>query len=65
MTDYVIIRMSGHRRRSVGLRLCTKGETEEELWRDGTEHLIKVHDMKAEDITPQFKYHYKQYIKHH
>ena len=46
MTDYVIIRMSGHRRRSVGLRLCTKGETEEELWRDGTEHLIKVHDMK-------------------
>ena len=49
----------------LGCDYVAKGETEEELWRDGTEHLIKVHDMKAEDITPQFKYHYKQYIKHH
>ncbi|HEU4447241.1 MAG TPA: DUF1059 domain-containing protein [Nitrososphaeraceae archaeon] len=41
------------------------GETEEELWREGTEHLIKVHGMKAKDITPQFKNYYKQYIKHY
>ena len=41
-----------------------KGMTEEELWRDGTEHIIKVHSMKAEDITPQFKQSHKQYIKH-
>ena len=40
-----------------------KGMTEEELWRDGTEHIVKVHGMKIEDITPQFKHHYKQYIK--
>jgi predicted small metal-binding protein len=38
--------------------------TEEELWRDGTEHIINVHGMKAEDITPQFKQSHKQYIKH-
>jgi len=31
------------------------GMTEEELWRDGTEHIVKVHGMKAGDITPQFK----------
>jgi predicted small metal-binding protein len=41
-----------------------KGMTEEELWRDGTEHIIKVHGMKAGDITPQFKQSHKQYIKH-
>jgi len=41
-----------------------RGMTEEELWRDGTEHIIKVHGMKAEDITPQFKQSHKQYIKH-
>ncbi len=49
----------------LGCEYVAKGETEEELWRDGTEHLIKAHGMKAEDITPQFKHHYKQYIKHH
>jgi len=42
----------------------SKGMTEEELWKDGTEHMIKVHGMKREDITPQFKNYYKQYIKH-
>jgi len=41
-----------------------RGMTEEELWRDGTEHIIKAHSMKIEDITPQFKHYYKQYIKH-
>jgi predicted small metal-binding protein len=41
-----------------------RGMTEEELWRDGTEHIINVHGMKAEDITPQFKQSHKQYIKH-
>lgn len=41
-----------------------RGMTEEELWKDGTEHVINVHGMKAEDITPQFKQSHKQYIKH-
>ena len=41
-----------------------RGMTEEELWKNGTEHIVKVHGMKVEDITPQFKNYYKQYIKH-
>lgn len=41
-----------------------RGMTEEELWKDGTEHIVKVHGMKIEDITPQFKSYYKRYIKH-
>jgi len=41
-----------------------KGITEEELWKEGKEHIIKVHGMKAGDITPQFKQSHKQYIKH-
>ena len=49
----------------LGCEYVAKGESEEELWRDGTEHLIKVHGVKAEDITPQFKHYYRQYIKHH
>ena len=53
------------RKHSLGIVQPVEGETEEELWRNGTEHLIKVHGMKAEDITPQFKHYYRQYIKHH
>jgi predicted small metal-binding protein len=41
-----------------------RGMTEEELWKDGTEHIVKVHGMKIEDITPQFKNYNKQFIKH-
>lgn len=41
-----------------------RGMTEEELWKDATEHIVKVHGMKIEDITPQFKYYNKRYIKH-
>ena len=41
-----------------------RGMTEEELWKDGTEHIVKIHGMKIEDITQQFKHYYKQYIKH-
>ncbi|MGB7956962.1 MAG: hypothetical protein WCF23_23555 [Candidatus Nitrosopolaris sp.] len=33
----------------------SRGETEEELWRDGTGNLVKVQGMKADDITPQLK----------
>ena len=32
-----------------------KGQTEEEVIKNGTEHLIKDHCIKAEDITPQMK----------
>jgi predicted small metal-binding protein len=38
--------------------------TEEELWKNGTDHIVKAHGMKIEDITPQFKNYYKRYIKH-
>ena len=36
----------------------------EELWKDSTDHIVKAHGMKIEDITPQFKNYYKRYIKH-
>jgi predicted small metal-binding protein len=32
-----------------------KGETEEEVMKRGAEHATKVHGMKEEDITPEFK----------
>jgi predicted small metal-binding protein len=32
-----------------------KGQTEEEVIKSGTEHAIKDHCIKAEDITPQMK----------
>lgn len=32
-----------------------KGETEEEVMKNGAEHAIKEHGMKADDITPEFK----------
>jgi predicted small metal-binding protein len=49
----------------LGCDYVAKGETEEDLWKDGTEHLIKAHGVKAEDVTPQFKNYYRQYIKSH
>jgi predicted small metal-binding protein len=41
-----------------------RGETEEELWGEGVEHIIKVHGTEDADITPQFKESYKRYIKY-
>lgn len=41
-----------------------RGMTEEELWKDATEHIVKAHGLKIEDITPQFKNYNKRYIKH-
>ena len=32
-----------------------KGETEEEVMRNGAEHAMKDHGMKEEDITPEMK----------
>lgn len=46
-----------------GCDYVAKGKTEEELWKDGAEHMIKAHGIKSEDITPQFKFYYKRYIK--
>jgi len=40
-----------------------KGETEEELWGDGTEHVVKVHGFKQEDITEEFKSQHSSLIK--
>lgn len=31
------------------------GETEEEIFKKGGEHAVKIHGMKEEDITPEFK----------
>jgi predicted small metal-binding protein len=32
-----------------------KGQTEEEVVKNGAEHTIKEHGMKAEDMTPEMK----------
>ena len=52
--------------RDAGVKDCdyvAKGDTEEELWKDGTQHVMKVHGMKVEDVTPQFKDSHRPYIK--
>ena len=46
------------------LKYVARGETEEELWGEGAEHIIKVHGTEDADITPQFKESYKRYIKY-
>ena len=32
-----------------------RGETEEEVMKNGAEHVMKDHGMKGEDITPEMK----------
>ena len=32
-----------------------KGETEEEVIKNGTEHAMNVHGMKKEDMTPEME----------
>jgi len=32
-----------------------KGQTEEEVVKNGAEHAIKEHGMKSEDMTPEMK----------
>ena len=44
--------------RDIGIMYCeyvATGETEEELWGEGAEHIIKVHGTEDAGITPQFK----------
>jgi predicted small metal-binding protein len=44
--------------RDVGIKDCeyvASGDTEEELWKNGTAHIIKVHGREDADIAPQFK----------
>jgi predicted small metal-binding protein len=37
------------------MRLYRKGQTEEEVMKNGADHAIREHGLKSEDITPQFK----------
>ena len=40
-----------------------KGETEEDVLKNGAEHAMKVHGMKEEDITPEMKQKIKGLIR--
>jgi predicted small metal-binding protein len=40
-----------------------KGETDEEVLKNGGEHAMQVHGMKAEDITPEMKQKLKGLIR--
>jgi predicted small metal-binding protein len=40
-----------------------KGETEEELWRDGTDHAVRDHGFKRENENEKFKEEHKSFIK--
>jgi predicted small metal-binding protein len=40
-----------------------KGETEEEVIKNGAEHAMKVHGMKEEDMTPEMKQKIKAPIR--
>ena len=40
-----------------------KGETEEEVMKNGAEHAMKVHGLKEEDITPEMKQKIKTLIR--
>lgn len=40
-----------------------KGETEEEIMKNGGEHAMKVHGMKQEEITPEMKQKLKGLIR--
>jgi predicted small metal-binding protein len=53
--------------RDIGMVDCefvATGNTEEELWKKGSEHILKIHGTEDADITPQFKQKYSQYIKY-
>jgi predicted small metal-binding protein len=47
----------------VDCNYVAKGETEEELWRDGTDHAVRDHGFKREDVNEKFKEEHKSFIK--
>ena len=51
----------------LGRDYVVERETEEEVLekRDRASNKRDTAIMKLEDITPQFKHYYRQYIKHH
>ncbi|MFY9870893.1 MAG: DUF1059 domain-containing protein [Candidatus Nitrosopolaris sp.] len=40
-----------------------KGETEEEVMKNGAEHVNKVHGMKEEEMTPEMKQKIRGFIR--
>jgi predicted small metal-binding protein len=40
-----------------------KGETEEEVMKNGAEHVQKVHGIKEEDMTPEMKQKIRGFIR--
>ena len=62
--DYVIV-MKTVSSREAGFDCdhVVKGETEEEVIKNGAEHAMKVHGMKEEDMTPEMKQKIKALIR--
>jgi predicted small metal-binding protein len=65
MTAAILFPMLSLACRDVGVDCdyVAKGETEEELWADGTEHVIRDHGFKREDVNEKFKAEHKSFIK--
>jgi predicted small metal-binding protein len=60
---YVIMKTLSCREAGFDCDHVVKGETEEEVMKNGGEHAMKVHGMKQEEITPEMKQKLKGLIR--
>ena len=61
--SYYVVKSISCREAGFDCDYVVKGETEEEVMNNGTEHVQKVHGIKEEDITTEMKQKIRGFIR--
>ena len=61
--SYYVVKSISCREAGFDCDYVVKGETEEEVMKNGTEHVQKVHGIKEEDITTEMKQKIRGFIR--
>jgi predicted small metal-binding protein len=61
--SYYVVKSISCREAGFECDYVVKGETEEEVMKNGSEHVRKVHSIKEEEMTPEMKQKIKGFIR--
>ena len=61
--SYYVVKSISCREAGFDCDYVVKGETEEEVMKNGAEHVQKVHGIKEEDLTPEMKQKIRGFIR--
>jgi predicted small metal-binding protein len=61
--SYYVMKSISCREAGFDCDYVVKGETEEEVMKNGAEHVQKAHGIKEEDMTPEMKQKIRGFIR--